>query len=78
VTWKELAAAPAFAGKWVALDRCRYDAATRELLEGDFVDSDVDAAELCGRLRDAGRGACAIRFCSGQERITLAPPAVHA
>jgi hypothetical protein len=51
------------AGVWVALDNCRYDQATLQPIEGDIVDSDEDLAELCGRMRAAGRTSCAIFFC---------------
>jgi hypothetical protein len=52
-----------FTGRWVALDNCRYDPDTRLPIEGDVVDSDEDVAELCARMREAGRTACAIHFC---------------
>lgn len=67
-----------FVGRWVALDNCRYDPDTRLPVEGDVVDSDEDAAELCARMREAGRTACAIHYCEDdvmvESRRSAAPP----
>ncbi len=61
--WSDRCRSSAFAGMWVALDNCRFDAETRQPIEGDVVDSDADLATLCGRMREKRRGNCAIVFC---------------
>jgi hypothetical protein len=60
MTWTELCSSGDFHGLWVALDNCRYDRATHRPLEGDVVDADPELAELCARMREAGRCSCAI------------------
>ena len=62
MTWSELCSCDEFRGRWVALDQCRYDAATAEPVEGTVIDVDDDVAELCNRLRDMDRRDCAILF----------------
>lgn len=74
MTWPELCTAEHFKGLWVALDNCRYDASTLQPLEGDVVDSDQELAELCGRLREAGRSSCAILFCEDEVQIESRRP----
>ena len=54
-------------GRWVALDECRYDKRTSEIIEGSIVDSDEDLVELCTRIRRAELQHCAIVFCSEDE-----------
>jgi len=78
LTWPELCRSEHFKGMWVALDNCRYDKATLQPIEGDVVDSDEELAELCRRLREAGRSACAILYCEDEvlvesRRPTLPP-----
>jgi len=76
MTWPELCRSEQFKGLWVALDNCRYDQATRQPIEGDVVDSDPELAELCARMRETGRGSCAIMFCEDDvfiESRRLAP-----
>jgi len=77
VTWPQICRSVEFKGLWVALDHCRYDETSMRPVEGDLVDADADLAELCGRLREAQRGSCAIVFCEGEvlveERASLAP-----
>ncbi len=63
MTWPELCRSERFNGCWVALDNCRFDHITRQPVEGDLVDSDRDLAELCQRMREAGRTSCAIHYC---------------
>jgi hypothetical protein len=54
-------------GRWVALDECRYDTRTSQVIEGSVVDSDEDLVELCTRMRKADMQHCAIVFCSEDE-----------
>jgi hypothetical protein len=54
-------------GRWVALDECRYDMRTAQVIEGSIVDSDEDLVELCTRMRQADMQHCAIVFCSEDE-----------
>lgn len=54
-------------GRWVALDDCRYDTRTAQVVEGSVVDSDEDLVELCTRMRQAELQHCAIVFCSEDE-----------
>jgi hypothetical protein len=64
---------------WVALDNCRFDAETRQPIEGDVVDSDGDLAALCARMREARRAHCALVFCDDEvlveSRRSSVPPA---
>ena len=79
MSWPTACRSEQFTGLWVALDNCRYDPTTRMPIEGDVVDSDEDLAELCSRMREAGRTSCAIRFCEDDvlvdsTRDSLPPP----
>jgi len=69
MTWPELCRSEQFKGLWVALDNCRYDQATRQPIEGDVVDADDQLSELCARMREAGRGSCAILFCDDEVLV---------
>ena len=60
-------------GRWVALDECRYDKRTSEVVEGIIVDSDEDLVELCTRIRRAELQHCAIVFCSEDEAAPVPP-----
>jgi len=80
--WSDLCRSSEFAGMWVALDNCRFDAETRQPLEGDVVDSDCDLASLCGRMREKRRANCAIVFCDDDvlvesRRSSVPPPALR-
>lgn len=76
MTWPQICRSEQFKGLWVALDNCRYDQSNMQPIEGDVVDSDEDLAELCGRLREAQRGSCAILFCEGEVLVqSQTPPA---
>ena len=75
MTWPELCRSEQFKGLWVALDNCRYDSATRQPIEGDVVDSDPELADLCARMRETGRGSCAILFCEDDVFIESRRPA---
>ena len=74
MTWPELCRSEQFKGLWVALDNCRYDQATRQPIEGDVVDSDPELAALCARMREAGRGSCAILYCEDDVFIESRRP----
>lgn len=67
--WPELRRSDKLRGLWVALDNCRYDDSSLQPIEGDVVDADEDLAELCGRMRQAGRSSCAIFFCDQEVRV---------
>jgi hypothetical protein len=69
MTWPELCRSEQFKGLWVALDNCRYDPSTMQPIEGDVVDADEELADLCGRMREAGQGSCAILFCDDEVLI---------
>ncbi len=69
MTWPELCHSEQFKGLWVALDNCRYDSATRQPIEGDVVDADNELSELCARMRETGRGSCAILFCDDEVLV---------
>src|SRR3954449_8848011 len=62
MTWPDVCRSNQFKGLWVAIDNCRYDQFTRQPVEGDVVDSDRELSELCARMRETGRSACAILF----------------
>ncbi len=74
MTWPELCRSEQFKGLWVALDNCRYDPTTRQPIEGDVVDADEELAELCGRMREAGQGSCAILFCDDEVLVETPRP----
>lgn len=69
LSWLELCRSAKFAGMWVALDNCRFDQETRQPLEGDVVDADLDLATLCGRMRETGRSNCAILYCDEEVLV---------
>ena len=73
MTWQKLCRSDEFKGQWVALDNCRYDKATLQPIEGDVVDSDEELVELCSRLREIGRGSCAILFCEDEVLVESRP-----
>ncbi len=74
ITWPELCRSEQYKGLWVALDNCRYDAVTRQPVEGDVVDADPELSELCARMRGTGRCACTILFCQDHVFVQEAPP----
>lgn len=63
MSWNEICAHQQFRGRWVALDRCRYDDSTKEPAEGTVIDADDDLAELCSRVKKANHHFCTILFC---------------
>lgn len=74
MSWDEMCQSEEYAGRWVALDRVRFDPATSQPLEGEVVDVDDDLAELCSRLRAADRTSCSILHCDAQGTADLVRP----
>lgn len=64
-------------GRWVALDDCRYDTKTSQVIEGSIVDSDEDLVELCTRMRRADMQHCAIVFCSEEDEAPARARLAH-
>ncbi|MCC6649295.1 MAG: hypothetical protein IT374_27460 [Polyangiaceae bacterium] len=73
MTWSELSRSDRFRGRWVALEQCRYDKGGAQPAEGDLVDSDIDLAALCERVKKADKRHCAILFCE-EEAEPSRPP----
>lgn len=67
MSWPEIRQSGEFAGQWVALDNCKYDAKTAEPLEGVIIDADADLVELCTRIKQGEKQHCAILFCDEEE-----------
>ncbi len=67
LTWPEVRQNGLLRGRWVALDECRYDHRTSQVVEGSVVDSDEDLVGLCTRMRRADLQHCAILFCSEED-----------
>jgi hypothetical protein len=63
MTWPEMCRSEEYRGRWVALDNILYEPSSTHPQEADIVDSDEDLNELCSRMREADRTACAILFC---------------
>lgn len=74
MTWRDICRSKEFAGRWVALDNVRYVQGGSQPAEADIVDADDDLADLCARMREADRTACAILFA---ENDAEAPTKVH-
>lgn len=72
MTWPQICRSGEFKGLWIALDNCRYDQNTMQPIEGDVVDTDTELADLCGRMREAGRSSCSIMFCEGEVLVERA------
>ena len=69
LTWPQICRSDEFRGRWVALDRCKYDPRTAQPTEGMVVDSDEDLVALCSRMQASDSKHCAILFCD--ERVVL-------
>lgn len=63
MTWPQMVNSDAYRGRWVALDKVRYDPSTSQPVEADVVDVDEDLAELCRRMRESDHTSCALIFC---------------
>lgn len=64
--WSELCNDNELQGRWVALDACRYDASSGQVLEGVVVDVDDDLGALCSRVKSARCKHCAIVLVSSE------------
>ncbi|MEM6959557.1 MAG: hypothetical protein AAF645_27985 [Myxococcota bacterium] len=67
MTWTEIQGLRECRGRWVALRRCSFDAASGQATSGELVDRDADLATLCNRLRDAHFTDCSVLFCPGRH-----------
>jgi len=74
MSWLEMRRSVDFQGRWVALDNIQYEANSSQPHEADVVDSDEDLGELCTRMRESDRTACAILFC---EDDSFSPPIIR-
>ena len=85
MSWPEIRQSGEFAGQWIALDNCKYDAKTAEPIEGTIIDADDDLVELCNRIKQGEKQHCAILFCEDEpppsgsvpKRPSYPPPATH-
>ena len=66
MAWLEMCRSDEYRGRWVALDNIQYETGSSQPHEADVVDSDEDLGELCSRMREADRTACAILFCEDE------------
>ncbi|MBX3185184.1 MAG: hypothetical protein KIT72_16820 [Polyangiaceae bacterium] len=73
LSWLQVCRSGDFAGKWVALDNCRFDENTLKPVEGDVVDWDEELPALCARMRETGRSSCSILFCDGEVLVETRP-----
>jgi len=73
LSWLQVCRSQDFAGKWVALDNCRFDESTLKPVEGDVVDWDEELPALCARMRETGRTSCSILFCDGEVYVETPP-----
>ncbi len=73
LSWLQVCRSQDFAGKWVALDNCRFDESTLKPVEGDVVDWDEELPALCARMRETGRTSCSILFCDGEVYVETHP-----
>src|ERR1700722_10558795 len=63
LTWPQICRSEEFQGRWVALDRCKYDPRTAQPTEGTVVDADEDLVALCSRMQASDNKLCAVLFC---------------
>ncbi|MDC3986642.1 hypothetical protein [Polyangium jinanense] len=71
MTWLDMCRSDEYRGRWVALDNIDYEDGSSQPQQADVVDSDEDLGELCSRMRESDRTACAILYC---EDDSFAPP----
>ncbi len=67
LTWPQICRSEEFQGRWVALDRCKYDPRTARPTEGTVVDADEDLVALCSRMQASDNKHCAVLYCD--ERL---------
>lgn len=88
MSWAEIRGNGEYAGRWVAVDNCKYDAKTAEPVEGTIIDVDDDLVELCTRIKQGEKQHCAILFCeedsedaepASKRRVKIPsyPPTTH-
>jgi hypothetical protein len=75
LTWPQICRNGEFRGRWVALDRCKYDPRTAQPTEGILVDADEDLVALCSRMQASDNKHCAILFCDEQDEPS--PPSTR-
>jgi hypothetical protein len=75
LTWPQICRSDEFRGRWVALDRCKYDPRTAQPTEGTVVDADEDLVALCARMQASDSKHCAILFCDERVMVEDADPA---
>ena len=75
LTWPQICGSEEFQGRWVALDRCKYDPRTAKPTEGTVVDADEDLVALCSRMQASDNKHCAVLFCDEQVSAEEAAPA---
>lgn len=67
MTWSEICRSEVCRGRWVAIDRCRYDQTSGRAVEGQVVDVDPDLAELLSRVRESPWKGCEILFVGDEQ-----------
>ena len=67
MTWLEMCRSEEYRGRWVALDNVAYEDGSSQPQQADVVDSDEDLGELCTRMRESDRTACAILYCEDES-----------
>jgi hypothetical protein len=79
LTWPQICRSEEFQGRWVALDRCKYDPRTARPTEGTVVDADEDLVALCSRMQASDNKHCAVLFCDDRVSAdeTAAPVSTH-
>ena len=75
LTWPEICGSDEFRGRWVALDRCKYDPRTARPMESEVVDTDEDLVALCSRMQASDSKHCAILFCEERDASDDGAPA---
>src|SRR5579872_7610402 len=73
LTWPQICRSGEFRGRWVALDRCKYDPRTAQPTEGTVVDADEDLVALCARMQASDSKHCSILFCEDRPGEELVP-----
>jgi hypothetical protein len=73
MSWSDIRSSKQYSRQWVALNNVRYDPSTAQPLEADVVDVDEDLADLCARVRESDRTACAIVFCDEDMQAPVVP-----
>jgi len=71
MNWNEIRQHEEYAGRWVALDGCRYDSGSGRATEGAVVDVDDDLVELCNRIRESEHHGCEILFCGDDGELDM-------